>query len=97
MSDTDIGSKPTQTTTRRIYEGGVSLNEASLLDFFAAEALPTVLAEHVKANKGSVKPLSVGMVCYAVALGMLAAREQPEEAFAPQETKIEPPPEPDRG
>jgi hypothetical protein len=63
----------------------------SLVDYFAARAMPFVVQKQTEVNNGNINPFNVGMMSYAIALGMLAAREQPEEAFIPKEPKIEPP------
>ncbi len=63
--------------------------QQDLLDLFAGQAMPAVIEAQVAAMKGQVNPFQIGMMCYAIALGMLAAREQPEEAFAPREKEPE--------
>jgi hypothetical protein len=82
-------SKYPYVAPRTVYEGKDFVQNEdpglSLLDYFAGAVLPEVLRAHVEANKGQVNPFSIGMMCYALALGMLAAREQPEEAFQPKE------------
>ena len=59
----------------------------TLLDYFAAQALPVVVKEMAGEKGGEINPFVTGMVCYSIALGMLAAREQPEEAFSPKNQK----------
>ena len=65
--------------------------QQDLLDAFAAAALPAVIEGQLSALAGKVNPHNIGMMCYAIALGMLAAREQPEEAFVPKEAPKEEP------
>jgi len=67
--------------------------QTTLLDKFALEAMKLILAEHIKRNPDKIDPFTVGMLSYATALGMMAAREQPEASFQPkQPPKAEPPP-----
>ena len=67
-----------------------------LLDYFAAQAMPAVIAATVALGEKQINPFQVGMLSYAIAFGMLAAKEQPEEAFQPEEAKVEPPAEPEQ-
>jgi len=64
----------------------------TLLDKIAIEAMKLIMAEHLRGENKEINPFNVGMLSYATALGMMAAREQPEEVFvqkqepAPSET-----------
>lgn len=84
-------SKYPYVSPRTVFEGKDCVPKddpgMSLLDFYAGQALPVILENHVKRNAEQINPFTVGMLSYAVALGMLAAREQPEEAFQPKETE----------
>jgi len=63
----------------------------TLLDWFAAHAMPVVIKAMAGEKDGEINPYAIGMVSYSIALGMLAAREQPEEAFKQREPVPEAP------
>lgn len=69
------------------------MEQTTLLDKIAIEAMKLIMAEHIRKDPEKINPFNVGMLSYATALGMMAAREQPEKAFMPQEPpQIEVPP-----
>ena len=78
-----------------IYEGPDMVahehSGLSLLDYFAAHAMPVVIKAMAGEKDGEINPYAIGMVSYSIALGMLAAREQPEEAFKQREPVPEAP------
>jgi hypothetical protein len=80
---------------RTLFEGKDFLPKdepgVTLLDFFAAHAMPVVIKAMAGEKDGEINPYAIGMVSYSIALGMLAAREQPEEAFKQREPVPEAP------
>ena len=80
---------------RVVYEGKDCIPRddpgMTLLDYFAAHAMPVVIKAMAGEKDGEINPYAIGMVSYSIALGMLAAREQPEEAFKQREQPPEVP------
>ena len=80
---------------RVVYEGKDCIPRddpgMTLLDYFAAHAMPVVIKAMAGEKDGEINPYAIGMVSYSIALGMLAAREQPEEAFKQREPVPEAP------
>lgn len=65
-------------------------NHFTILDWYAGQALPAVVTAQIDALKGQINPMQIGMISYAIALGMMQAREMPEEAFMPKPQEEQP-------